>query len=116
MTATIGFMDRRLSLQKNTPTTGEAGGTKPTWSEVKKIWAQRADKASTEPHEADQQVNVSRVDYIIHFDGQIKAATYRLVDGADIYDIQGIVEEPVQHGQFPRLRFSRLHCLLKDNQ
>lgn len=112
----IGFMDRRLSLQKNTPTVGEAGTAKANWAVVKTIWAQRDDKASNEPHEADQPVNATRVDFIIHFDKTIKAATHRLVSGSEIYDIQGIVEELAPKGQFARHRFMRLHCLIKDNQ
>lgn len=115
MPIAIGYMDRRVSLQVATLTTLEAGGTRETWAEERKIWAQKLDKAAGEGYEADQQVATNKVDFVIHHLSNVKPATYRIVDGADIYDIQGIVEEPVSEGQFSRFRFQRLHCLLKDN-
>lgn len=113
-TVNIGDLDRYLSLEAKTTSTGSAGTAIETWAEETKIWGKLEEKMADEFYQADQKVAVNECYWIIHFRA-ISPANNRLVYNGSIYNILGVQDAEMPHGQFARKRFLRLRCEKKDN-
>lgn len=86
----IGEMDIRIIIQSvSTANNALTNQEEKTFSTLATVWAKRLGPKSTEGFEADQQVAVSDVRYMIRRRTDLRE-TYRVIDGSNTYEIKGI--------------------------
>lgn len=87
----IGAMDRRITLQTNTPTQNASGESVGSWADVATVWAQVIGLSATEQHEDDQEHATAQSEFRIRWRAGIDAGSRVLFDGT-VYDITGVGE------------------------
>ncbi len=87
----IGALDRRITLQTNTPTQNASGELVDSWSDVATVWAQVTGQSVAEQHEDGQEHAIAQTDFLIRWRSDVNAADRILYDSA-VYDVSGIRE------------------------
>lgn len=89
-----GKLRRRVSLQKPEPTRGANGEISPGWTEIARPWMAFEDSSarSLDQNEADQRVAVQHRLATMRYRTDV-APKYRIVDGANVYEIMDIADD-----------------------
>ena len=95
MNADVGSFDRRIIVQRSTPTQDSAGDEVQNWTDAFKRWAARSDKSAGQFFGAQQIVREYDTTFEIRDDSQsrsIAPESYRVVDRDRVYQIVGVTE------------------------
>lgn len=85
-----GLLNRRVQLQ-SFALSSNGDPTSGTWTTTHTVYAQKMDKGSVERFATDQELAESASAYRVRYLSDIDP-TWRLVDGGDIWDIEGVLE------------------------
>ncbi|WP_020086400.1 phage head closure protein [Hyphomicrobium zavarzinii] len=106
MTASIGEMRHRLSLQAPVATADGGGGATRVWSLVAEVWGALKPASGTESFEADRMsARVSHEIWIRHRAGVVPEMRFAL--GTRIFEIRAVIDVGERH------RFMR--CLVEEH-
>lgn len=86
-----GQLDRRIEIQQMTETRDAGGGSKQTWSYFCQLWAKKDQAPGAEQVNADRRESINTVTWTTRYSSAV-TTKMRIVDGDDIYNIEGIAE------------------------
>lgn len=86
-------MDRRITIEQNTPTTGASGEQVPSWSTLATVWAQVLPVKAMERWTSQQMQVQIDAKFRIRYRSDV-TAQHRIVFEGRTYDIQGVSEVP----------------------
>lgn len=86
-----GRLDRRITLQSNTPTVGSVGESIPNWSSLATVWANKRDESGSEAHREGLETATARTFFTIRHRADVSTQT-RVSYSSTLYDIESIRE------------------------
>lgn len=84
-------MDRRVTIQRKTTTSGPTGQPIETWPAWKTVWGGKRDVRADERFRADQELATKTTVWMTHYIPGLRTDDRLSVDG-EVYDIIGIAE------------------------
>lgn len=89
--ARIGELNRRITIQRATPTTNSYGEEIVTWSKLATAWAAMRNVPQKEPFAGDQFVSVVSTIFTLRHRSDV-TAKMRIVDDGKIYEIDSVAD------------------------
>lgn len=86
-----GRLDRRIELQKNSPTQNTAGEEVDNWTELYTVWAEVIPVRGSERYASQQDAAVIEEKFRIRYLSDITPKN-RILYNSRIYDIKGVLE------------------------
>jgi len=95
-----GELNRRITVQKNTPTRSASGGVKPAWTTHATLWAAKRDQSGTETFSAGAERAAIRTIWRILYSSEAAAITaqMRITYDSKTYWIEVIKELGFREG------------------
>ena len=87
-----GNLDRRVELQEFT-LSADGDPTSGTWALSVTVWAAKTDKVGVERFVTDAELAEIAAAYRIRYRSTVDP-TWRVKDGSDLWDIEGVIEGP----------------------
>ena len=89
-----GRLDRRISIERNTPTRNDLNEDIPSWSVLATVWASKEDVRDTERQRAAESGQVITTRWQIRWSSDVASVDGRdrVVHGDRVYQIQGVKE------------------------
>lgn len=90
----LGNLDRRITIQGNTPTASDSGGDVDNWADVATVYAEKVENRGDERFATQQLVGHAVVTFRIRWSDTVKVVTdkHRIVFDGRTYNITAVRE------------------------
>lgn len=100
----LGQMNRVLDLQAGARQQGSNGEISHAWTSQVTLRARQLDKSSVLKYLGDEESNVNKVFFVIHYRNDLSTGSTRLVDEAgQVYEITGTRQLDLKNGYSLRM-------------